>query len=58
MAEIINLNRYRKVRNRAAAEIEASNNRVLFGRKRAEVEVARKLAEKKKEGLDGKKLGD
>ncbi|MDO8606655.1 MAG: DUF4169 family protein [Phaeospirillum sp.] len=58
MAEIVNLNHYRKAKNRVAAEVEASNNRVLFGRKRAEAEVARKLAEKKKEGLDGKKLSD
>ncbi len=58
MAEIVNLNRYRKDKNKAAAEAEAVNNRLLFGRKRVEKDLARKAAAKEKEDLDGKKLND
>ena len=58
MAEIVNLNRYRKAKGKAAAEVTAVNNRLLFGRKRVEKDLARKAAAKEKEDLDGKKLND
>ncbi len=50
MAEIINLRRARKARNRAAGETQAAANRAKFGRTRAEraadeTEAARRAAE-------------
>ncbi len=36
MAEIVNLNRLRKAKARAAADAEAAGNRVKFGRTKAE----------------------
>ncbi|TAN55637.1 MAG: DUF4169 family protein [Magnetospirillum sp.] len=58
MAEIVNLNRYRKAKDRVVAAEEAKNNRVLFGRKRTEKEADRRVVEKEKGNLDGKKLDD
>ena len=55
MAEIINLNRVRKARAKSEAEINAANNRVRFGRTRAEKEADRLEAERRKKELDGKK---
>jgi hypothetical protein len=36
MAEIVNLNRARKIRAREAAEAQAAENRVKFGQSKAE----------------------
>lgn len=58
MAEIVNLNRFRKAKNKAVAEVEARNNRVLFGRKKSEKEADRTLTRKSKTDLDGKKFDD
>ena len=58
MAEIVNLNRYRKAKTKVAAEVEAANNRLIFGRKRSEKDTAGKAAAKAKFDLDGKKLED
>ena len=46
MAEIVNLNRVRKTKAREAAEAKATENRVKFGRSKAE--RARLAAEKAK----------
>ena len=46
MAEIVNLNRARKAKARAAAEAKASENRVKYGQTKAE--RARVAAEKAK----------
>lgn len=56
MAELINLNRARKARARAAAGETAAENRVRFGRTKAEkvLETARKA--KAARELEGKKL--
>ncbi len=58
MAEIVNLRRARKVRDRAEAEALAAQNRIEFGRTRAE----RKLAEAEKtlaaRRLEGHRLSD
>ncbi len=58
MAEIINLRGVRKARERAAAEVAAEENRILFGRPKR----ARTLAEKRKametERHEGHRLGD
>lgn len=55
MADIVNLNRARKAKARAAKEDAAAQNRALFGRTKAEkqLEAARKAAEARK--LDGHK---
>ena len=56
MAEIVNLNRYRKSKVRGAASQQAADNRVKFGRRKGERlddDLARKRAERE---LDGKKL--
>lgn len=44
MAEIVNLRRARKARDRAEAEAQAAQNRIAFGRTKAE----RKLTETEK----------
>lgn len=46
MAEIVNLNRFRKTKAREAAEAKATENRVKFGQSKAE--RARLAAEKAK----------
>lgn len=56
MAEIISLNKARKVRARAAAEKLAAENPVRFGRSKAEKQQARQLLEVAAKKLDGLKL--
>ncbi len=53
MAEPINLNRVRKARDKAAAKVQAAENRVRFGRTRAEKDAARAEAERAGRVLDG-----
>jgi hypothetical protein len=56
MVEPINLNKARKARNRAAAEKQAAENRVLFGRSKAEKVKAERLADIDSRRHDGKEL--
>lgn len=56
MAEIVNLNQYRKKQARHAAEKRAADNRVRFGRSKAERRKARGEADKTTKELDGKHL--
>jgi hypothetical protein len=56
MAEIVNLNRFRKARDRADAEVRAAKNRRRFGRSKAERGKDRAEAEKAAKDLDGKRL--
>lgn len=56
MAEIINLNRFRKAKAKAEAGRKAEANRVLHGRTKAEKEARAAAAEKDERELDGKKL--
>jgi hypothetical protein len=58
MAEIVNLNRYRKAKAKADAKAEAETNRIRFGRTKAEKEAARRRSEKVAGELDGKKIED
>jgi hypothetical protein len=58
MADIVNLNQYRKAKVKAEAEAEARNNRLLFGRKRSDKTATRKSNDKVKTDLDNKKLDD
>ncbi|MGO4735166.1 DUF4169 family protein [Bosea sp. 2KB_26] len=56
MAEIINLRRARKQRQRVAAEAKADQNRIDFGRSKAERSLAEARREKAARELDGHKL--
>ena len=58
MADVVNLNQFRKAKARTEKEKRASENRVKFGRTKAEKQAEdtnQALIEKK---LKGKKLGD
>jgi hypothetical protein len=56
MAEIVNLNRFRKERERAEKTKSAEENRVKFGRTKDEREVAEANAQKADKTLDDKKI--
>ncbi|HEV2264379.1 MAG TPA: DUF4169 family protein [Stellaceae bacterium] len=56
MAEPVNLNRFRKAKRRADAQKQAVENRVAFGRTKAEREAERLKAEKAARDLASKKL--
>ena len=52
MSEPINLNRARKAREKAGAKAQAAENRVRFGRSKAETSVSKLEAEKARRALD------
>ena len=56
MVEPVNLNRFRKTKRRADERKQAAENRVAFGRTKAERETERLKAEKAARDLAGKKL--
>ncbi|KFC73780.1 hypothetical protein FG93_01469 [Bosea sp. LC85] len=56
MAEIINLRRARKQRQRVATETKADQNRIDFGRSKAERSLTEARREKATRELDGHKL--
>jgi len=56
VAEPVNLNRFRKAKRRADAQKQAVENRVAFGRTKAEREAERLKAEKAARDLASKKL--
>jgi hypothetical protein len=58
MAEPINLNKARKARAKAAAEAKGAQNRVTFGRTKAEKTVSKLEAERAKRALDQTKRQD
>ena len=58
MGEIVNLKRHRKRKDRAAKEEIAAENRVQFGRTKAERDAAAADAERRARMLDGAKLED
>jgi len=58
MAEIVNLNRFRKAEKRAAEERQAEANRVKFGRSKAEKQRDRHNTGKQQRDLDSKKRDD
>jgi hypothetical protein len=58
MTEPINLNKARKARARAADKQQAAENRVRFGRGKAQTMAARLEAERAGRTLDGKKRED
>ncbi len=56
MGEVINLRQYRKQKARAEAETKAEENRVQFGRKKAEREQKSALDQLIKRRLDGARI--
>jgi len=58
MGDIVNLNRYRKAQARAEREKQAAENRVRFGRPKAETTAQRREQERTQRDLDGKKHED
>ena len=52
-AEIINLNKFRKARDKAEAEMRAEQNRVRYGRSKAEKERSAGEERAKERSLDG-----
>ncbi len=55
MAELVNLNKAKKARDRAERRAKADENAVKFGRSRAEKETERARAEKARALLDAHK---
>jgi hypothetical protein len=55
VSEIVNLNRARKAKHRAAAQIKSAQNRTAFGRTKAEKTVAQVEKAKSDASLDGHK---
>ncbi len=58
MAEIINLNHWRKEKAKTEKEKKAAANRAAHGRTKVEKQNARKAEDRAKSVLDGKKLDD
>ncbi|MBX3483214.1 DUF4169 family protein [Phenylobacterium sp.] len=58
MAELINLNRARKAKQKAAGKAQAAENRVAFGRTKAEKTSSKLASERARRELDGKKRED
>lgn len=56
MAEPVNLNRFRKAKRRADAQKQAAENRVAFGRTKAERDIERLKTEKATRELDQKRI--
>jgi hypothetical protein len=56
MADIVNLRQFRKAKARADKEQSASENRILYGRTKAEKELTRALKDKAEKTLDQGKL--
>ena len=52
MSKVVNLNRFRKQKARAEADKQAAENRVRFGRSKAEKEREAALAEEARRRLD------
>jgi hypothetical protein len=58
LAEIVNLNRFRKAKARDSAQQEATENRVRFGRTKVAKENDRRAEERREKLLSGKELTD
>lgn len=56
MADVVNLNRFRKARARADDKKQAAENRVAFGRTRAEKQQAEATRKMEQRALDGARL--
>lgn len=58
MADVVNLNQARKAKAKADDKARAAENRVRFGRSKAEKSLEAARAEKLRRGLDGAKRED
>lgn len=58
MAEIVNLNRFRKARRRDQDQKLAAENRIRFGRTKGDKAAERQADDKRNRELDGKILPD
>lgn len=56
MGEVVNLNKYRKVRQRLDDEKRAVENRAKFGRSKRERDQAGDQAERERKDLEDKRL--
>lgn len=56
MPEIVNLNRARKQKARAGRKAQAAENRVRFGRTKAERETAKATADKAERDIAGHRI--
>lgn len=56
MGDLINLNKFRKAKQRQAEEDQAAINREKFGRTKAETKQSRRSREQDEKALDAKKL--
>jgi hypothetical protein len=56
MASVVNLNRFRKAKERAEAERRAAENRAAFGRNKADRRKAAEERERLARDLDSKRI--
>lgn len=56
MTDIVNLNQFRKKKARAEKAARAENNRITFGRTKAEKQAAKAEQDKQAKTLDKKRL--
>ena len=56
MGDLINLNKFRKAKQRRAEEVQAGINREKFGRTKAETKIDRQTRDKADKLLDGAKV--
>jgi hypothetical protein len=56
MGDLVNLNKFRKAKQRQAEEDQAAINREKFGRTKAETKQGRRSHEQHEKALDAKKL--
>jgi uncharacterized protein DUF4169 len=58
VAELINLNKARKAKAKAAAKAQSAGNRMQFGRTKGEKAASKLEAERARKDLEGKKRED
>ncbi|MEI8394260.1 MAG: DUF4169 family protein [Rhodospirillaceae bacterium] len=58
MGDIINLNRYRKLRDQRKREQDAVSNRAKFGRTKTESRTETTTRDRNRRELDGKKIDE
>ena len=58
MGEVVNLNKARKARDKAAAKDQAHENRARFGRSKGQKTLERREADKAERSLDGARRED
>ena len=58
MADIIDLNKVRKSRDKTVMDVRVKQNRVIYGQKKSEKKSAESRRAKQSKELDDHKLGD